>query len=249
MPQIGCSCEVCESTDRADTRTRCSLWIIDGPTSVIIDTGPDFRSQCLQNSISHISAIFYTHFHADHVFGVDDIRAYTCLQDQKIPIYLPDFMEERFRACFGYTITEQSPGLTRPKFLLNTIQDQTIRLDNLSFEPAEISHGSERVKGYVFSNGSVRVAYLIDCKSIPEETMEKLKGVDILILSALWKTEKTHPAHLNLTQAIELSRRIGPRTATYLSHISHQMGVHVETQQNLPENILLAHDGLEIDLG
>lgn len=247
VPQMGCDCEVCISPDNRDQRTRCSIWITDGPLSIVVDTGPDFRCQCLRSRIPRIDAVFYTHFHADHVFGVDDLRLFNFIQKEKIPVFVPDFMVDRFVQCFDYTIQPSEPLLSRPQFILNTVTDRTIQLGKITIEPVDIWHGREKVKGYIFSTDSAKIAYLIDCKVLPEPTIDKVTRSDIIIISALWKKDKQHPAHLNLDEAIAISRKLDAAD-TYFSHITHHMGLHQETSRTLPDRMHLAYDGLSLTL-
>ncbi len=247
VPQIGCDCAVCHSSDIRDQRTRCSVWIRAAGKNIIIDTGPDFRIQCLRSGIPRIDAILFTHFHADHVFGLDDARLYNVIQKEKIPIYVPDFMAARFALCFDYTLEAPKPGLTRPHFQQNIIRNEPIQWENLSIIPVDVYHGLETIKGYVFSSPTVQIAYLIDCKSLPDETIALVKNSDVVILSALWKKKNQHPSHLNLDEAIELSQRLESKQI-YLSHITHHMGLHQETELTLPANIALAYDGLIINI-
>ena len=244
VPQIGCHCEVCISSDPRDNRTRCSLWIRHGNVSIVVDTGPDFRFQCLRSGINQLDAVFFTHFHADHVFGLDDIRQFNTLQKKKIPIYVPDFMTKRFVDCFGYTISSPGPGLNRPRLLLNTISDSCIKFGEIAIQPVNIWHGKEPVKGYIFEAESKKIAYLVDCKTLPKDTIEKVTHSDVIILSALWRKSKSHPTHLNLDEAVKLSQQLkGERT--YLTHMTHTMGLHEETSKILPKRISLAYDGLK----
>jgi phosphoribosyl 1,2-cyclic phosphate phosphodiesterase len=246
VPQIGCSCDVCISHNPKDDRTRCSLWVQNESTSIVVDTGTDFRSQCLRSHIQHISAVLYTHFHADHIFGLDDLRAFNYLHHKEIPIYLPTFMKKSFLKCFEYTITKPGPGLTRPRFQLNMVENEHFVIDNIVIEPVDVFHGETRVKGYIFSVNNTRIAYLTDCKSLPDETISKVTGADIIILSALWNMSKQHPGHLNLNEAIELAEKLDAGT-TYLTHLTHEMGLHDVTEKTLPPSIHLAYDSLVLE--
>ena len=247
VPQIGCSCEVCSSADFRDKRTRCSIWLKHKSLSIIIDTGPDFRYQCLRSGIRHLDGVFYTHFHADHVFGLDDIRQFNSLQKSKIPIYIPDFMVGWFKQVFGYTMKEPDPGMNRPQLVLNSVEDKLIQIETLMVQPVNVWHGKEKIKGYVFRNNKVKIAYLVDCKSLPIETVSAVKDSDVIILSALWNKPNSHPAHLNLDEAIKLSNDLHGGV-TYITHVTHKMGRYVATQKLLPDNVFLAYDGLILDL-
>ena len=246
VPQIGCKCEVCCSEDKRDHRLRCSIWISDEFQSLIIDTGPDFRTQCLRSKIQHLDAVFYTHFHADHIFGVDDIRQFNSLQKSKIPIYLPEFMIDRFRLVFDYTLEEAKPGLNRPQLKIQPVNEFPIQLKDLTITPVDVYHGKERITGYIIFYHGIKISYLVDCKFLPQKTIEMVKGSDVVILSALWKAAKSHPGHLNLEEAIALASTLEGKT-TFLTHITHGMGKYTETQKILPKNINLAYDGLKLE--
>ena len=247
VPQIGCFCEVCSSKDPRDRRTRCSIWLKDESLSIVVDTGPDFRFQCLRSGIQHIDGVFYTHFHADHIFGADDIRQFNTLQKSEIPIYVPDFMVEHFKLLFGYTIKEHHPSLNRPRLSLNPVDSRPISRDRLQIQPVVVWHGREEIKGYVFNKQGVKIAYLVDCKFLPAETISYVRGADVIILSALWKKSTSHPSHLNLEEAIELASRL-EGGMTYLTHITHKMGGYSATQKLLPDSISLAYDGLVLSV-
>ncbi len=247
VPQIGCSCGVCQSCDSRDNRTRCSISIINESTRLIVDTGPDFRHQCLREKITKIDGVLYTHFHADHIFGLDDLRVFNYLQKEEIPVYMPDFMHTQFTECFNYTITKPGPGLTRPRFDINTVSNDQFTVKNMTVDPVDINHGETNVKGYVFNCGSAKISYLADCKSLPLESVNKVKNSDILILSALWIDSKQHPGHLNLQEAIELSHTLCPKT-TYFTHLTHRIGLHKETEETLPDFMNLAYDGLTLEM-
>ncbi len=247
VPQIGCACDVCTSVDKRDNRTRCSVWLRTDNASIVIDTGPDFRAQCLRSGIDRVDAVLFTHFHADHIFGIDDLRLFNFLQKKKIPIYVPDFMVDRFMDCFGYTVNPPIPALNRPRFELNIVTDAMFPLFGLTVEPVNIYHGGEKVKGYVITGDAGRIAYLTDCKRLPPETVTTVTGSDVTVLTALWKLPKTHPAHMNLDEALALSSELRCRSF-YLSHITHQMGRHAETDATLPDNVQLAYDGLVVTL-
>ena len=247
VPQIGCFCDVCSSNDFRDKRSRCSIWLQTESLSIIVDTGPDFRCQCLRSGVLHIDAVLYTHFHADHVFGLDDLRQFNTLQKSRLPVYAPYFMIERFKEVFGYTIEEAERGLNRPQLELSSIDETPIHIEDLQIQPVDVWHGREKIKGYVFRNRGVKISYLVDCKALPPPTVSEVIGSDVVILSALWNKPRSHPAHLNLDEAIKLAKELHCGS-TYLTHITHKMGRYSATQKSLPETIFLAYDGLILDL-
>ncbi len=233
------------SSDPRDHRLRCSIWVQEGPLSIIVDTGPDFRTQCLRSRVSRIDAVLFTHYHADHFFGLDDVRIYNRRQQMEIPVYVPEWMLDRFRQVYNYTLDHRDDGITRPRILLNPVDNHDIEFAGLTVQPVAVNHGNHDITGYLFRNDSFKVAYLTDCKSLPETTVESVAGIDMVILSALWQREWQHPCHLNLSGALELAERLGAGT-TYFTHITHQMGRHAETNATLPASVRLANDGLVI---
>ena len=248
VPVILCDCEVCQSTDPKDNRLRPSVWVTAGDISVIVDATPDFRQQCLRTNIKHIDAIFISHLHADHFFGLDDVRQFNRLQQSDIPLYLPKHMEEHFKNVFAYTLIEHPPHVYRPRFDLKLIDVESIKFDNgLIVEPIVVWHGSYEIRGYCFEFEAKRMAYITDCKYIDPKSIEQVKNLDILILSALWKNYNTHPSHLTLEEAIEMNHELKPKKC-YFNHITHHMGLHAETSKEIPENCFLAYDQLVIEL-
>lgn len=243
VPQIGCPCIVCSSSNPRDKRTRCSIWVQHENIDLVVDTGPDFRFQCLRCRIPKLDAVLFTHFHADHVFGVDDIRQFNTLHNEEVAAYVPDFMKDQFLTCFGYTVSPVVTGLNRPRLSIRSVTNATIPFGSMVIEPVTVFHGEEKIKGYIFKAESMKIVYLTDCKTLPEETVRKVSNADILILSALWKNKNSHPAHLNLDEALELSQGLMGKT-TFLTHLTHKIGEHRETSLLLPENVKLAYDGL-----
>ena len=250
VPQIGCDCAVCKSVDPRDRRLRSSLWVQGESTSIVIDTTPDFRQQCLTANILQLDAILFTHYHADHFFGLDDARVFNRIQKCAIPIYLPEFMVEHFHSVYGYSLKEPMFGLTVPRFELHPLSQTAppvLTFDELTITPVLVNHGYLDINGYIIETALSKVAYLTDCKSLPPATVDVVKGADIVILGALWNRDWQHPGHLNLADALTLASQLGGKR-TYLTHLTHNMDLHAETGQALPDGVMLAYDQLSIDL-
>ncbi len=247
VPEILCDCEVCTSTDSRDQRLRSSLWIQQDDTHVIIDVTPDFRQQCLRSGMPRLDAILLTHLHADHFLGMDDVRRYNRLQKATIPVFLPHTMETQFRNVFGYALQQPGKDLYRPQLDLQLVDRDAFTIGDLSIRPVPIDHGCEIIRGYIITCQDKRLAYLSDCKALPDETMAAVEEADVVVLGTIWDLERSHPHHLNLTEALDLAALLRGKQ-TYLTHITHLMGLHSDVSARLPETINLASDGLVLDL-
>ncbi len=242
VPTIGCRCSTCLSADPRDKRLRPSIWIQDGASSVVIDTSSDFREQCLRASINHIDAVIYTHHHFDHIAGFDDLRAFNFHAKRAIPIYAMPETLTNLKNVFGYAFgARTNTGTSVPVVDVVPILDDPFEAGGLQWTPLRLQHGAMRVNGYRLGS----FAYCTDCNGIPQETLDRLRGVDTLILDALRYRE--HPTHFTLEQALDAAAAIGARV-TYFTHIAHEMG-HAEAEALLPAGVHLAYDGLEIETG
>lgn len=241
VPFIGCSCPVCKSTDKKDKRLRTSIWLHDETTNVVIDSGPDFRYQMLRAKVPRLDALVYTHGHKDHVAGLDDVRAFNFWQKESIPLYINDQTEEVLRREFVYAFNNLSyPGI--PRLELFSIEGaKGFQIKNFTFLPIKVMHFKLEVYAYRIGN----FVYITDANFIAPEEMEKIKGCKILVISALRKEK--HISHFNLEEAIEVARISGAET-TYLTHISHQMGLTAKVEAELPPGVHLAYDGLSIKI-
>ena len=241
VPVIGCDCEVCKSSDPKDSRLRCSVLIRQGQSTIVIDTSPDFRQQMLRAGNRQLDAVLITHEHNDHIAGLDDIRPYNFMQWKDMPVYAMPRVCEALQSRYPYIFTaERYPGA--PMVSLLPIQsDQPIHVGDLRIQPVELQHGGLPILGFRIG----RIAYLTDMKTIRASEVDKLKDLDVLIVNALHHRE--HHSHLNLEQALEFVRQIGPDKA-YLTHIAHSMGLHRQVEADLPEGVHLAYDGLSIEL-
>jgi phosphoribosyl 1,2-cyclic phosphate phosphodiesterase len=242
VPLIGCQCPTCQSTDAKDKRWRTSLYVTLGDAHLIIDTGPDFRAQCLQWQVPHVDAVFITHLHADHMFGFDDLRRYNTLQnDQVITCYCGPETREGMRRVFPYIDDRPNlpGGLFRPRIVFQSVTT-AFEACNAKLTPLPVLHGSAETFGLRIDAFGKSVAYMPDVHEIPEETFAALEGLDVLILNLL--RERPHPTHLTRDRAQQYAMRIGAKQ-TYFTHISHDIP-HVQLEQRLGPRQALAYDGL-----
>ena len=240
VPVIGCKCAVCRSEDVKDKRLRSAIMVEDGNTRIVVDVGPDFRQQMLRHSVYNLDAILLTHEHADHIFGLDDIRSFNWLQKSPMNIYCEPRVQESLRNIFNYVFAENKmPGI--PQMNLINLQNEKFRIERINITPIRLLHQYLPVFGFRFD----RFAYLTDFNVIEEQELEKLYGIDTLVICALRKTP--HVSHLNLSGALELIKRIAPRKA-YFTHLSHEIGKHRDLLTELPPNIEPAYDGLMLEI-
>jgi phosphoribosyl 1,2-cyclic phosphate phosphodiesterase len=240
VPVIGCDCGVCTSSDPADNRLRSSVHIIVEDKSIVIDTGPDFRQQMLREKIRFLDAVLFTHPHKDHIAGMDDIRSFNFLLKKAIPVYANKITREQLISEFPYVFEPNGYG-GAPRILLNEISDEPFYFEGLQIIPVRVLHDKLVVLGYRIGGFS----YITDANFISEASLDKIYGTKILVLNAL--QENPHPSHFNLDQALNEIERIKPKKA-FLTHISHNMGLHASVSKNLPDNVYLAFDGLKLNL-
>ena len=240
VPVIGCDCAVCQSPDPRDNRLRTSVHIDAGGTSIVIDTGPDFRQQMLRENIRKIDAIFFTHQHKDHVAGMDDIRSFYFRQKTEIPVYANSITIERLKAEFPYVF---KPGNYKgiPKIRVYTLTGDEFEVKGTRVRPIELTHFDLKVMGFRIGD----FTYLTDVNFISEDAGRLISGSRILVINALQK--EPHPSHFTLDQALKEIDRFKPEQA-YLTHMSHRMGLHEEVSKELPDNVFLAYDGLKITI-
>lgn len=240
VPVIGCTCEVCTSLDFRDKRLRSSIQVEISSRSFVIDTGPDFRQQMLRERVRRIDAILFTHAHRDHTAGLDDVRAYNFIQRMDMPVYGRQEVLDNLRIEYAYAFMKDSyPGI--PRLLLNLIDNKPFSVDGVDIMPLEVLHLKMPVLGFRFGNFS----YITDANFIPDSTIEKLKGTEVLVLNALQR--KPHISHFNLEEALAMVERIKP-VSTYLTHISHNLGMHADVAKELPKNVMLSYDGMQLDV-
>ncbi len=239
VPVIGCRCFVCRSLDYRDKRLRTSVLIHDGDFSVVVDTGPDFRQQMLRENISRLDAVLFTHGHKDHTAGLDDVRAFNFLQGMEIPVYGTSDVHELLRREYAYVFSKvYYPGI--PRLNLVEIGADPFSIGPLKFIPLPVLHMKMPVMGFRVGD----FAYITDANFIPDETHTRLQGLRVLVLNALQR--EPHVSHFNLEEASTAAARIRAGK-TYLTHLSHRMGLHSETEKELDNGVVLAYDGLTIE--
>ena len=240
VPMIACECNVCTSTDEKNKRLRSSILVQSNTTTLLVDTTPDFRTQMLRENVKKVDAVLFTHPHKDHIAGLDDIKAYNFFQKKPMEVYANVLTQEALRREFFYIFAENKyPGI--PSVNLNTITGQPFVIGDITVTPIQVNHLKMPVLGFRFGD----FTYITDANRIDEEEKEKIKGSKILVLNALRKKE--HISHFTLQQAIDIVEELKIPKA-YFTHISHQLGRHEEISLELPPNIQLAFDGLQIDV-
>lgn len=249
VPTLGCDCAVCTSADPRDRRLRPSVLLRwSAPENgrervVVIDTGPDFREQALRTRLEHVDAVFYTHSHADHIMGLDDLRPLsfsTFRRGGPIPLYAAPETASVLERVFDYTFSPDSTYPTRARVHMEPLTERT-RIHEVEFTSVPVKHGTMDIAGFRFGD----MAYLTDVSAIPESSFALLEGLETLVLPSL--RHQPHPSHATVKQAVEWAERIGARQ-TWLTHIAHELG-HEGTNRMLPPGVALAYDGLEVAVG
>ena len=244
VPMIGCDCAVCRSGDPHNRRRRTSLYLQAGGCHVIVDTTPDFREQVLQYKVPRVDAVFFTHSHADHIFGFDDIRRFNSMQQSVIPAYAAaDTLDDLLRIYNYVDYGDEIPGVFRPRSEFRPM-DGPVTLDGLCVTPVAVEHGPTTTRGYVFEAEGRRVGYIPDCKAIPEEAYASLRDLDIMVLDGL--RHRPHRTHLTVEESVAALQRIGA-AQSYIIHLCHDLD-HAETQAGLPAGIDVSYDGLSVDV-
>lgn len=240
IPLIGCQCPVCKSVNARDKRLRCSVMVEVGGKNLVIDSGPDFRQQMLREDVRSLDALLFTHEHKDHIAGLDDVRAFNYIQQKAMPVYASARVQNALHREFAYIFDGTDyPGI--PKIDLHTITNEPFDAEGIPVMPIEVSHHMLPVFGFRIGDFS----YITDANFISEQEKKKIHGSEILVLNAL-RHEK-HISHFTLNEAIALSKELKVGK-TYLTHLSHQLGLHDEVENELPENVRLAFDGLKISI-
>ncbi|HYE99652.1 MAG TPA: MBL fold metallo-hydrolase [Planctomycetota bacterium] len=240
VPTIGCHCAVCTSDDPRDNRLRPSILIRYEGRNVLVDTTPDFRFQALRARLDHLDAVIFTHAHADHIMGLDDVRPFNFRQKERIPIYAaPDTMAA-IQRCFPYIFDGVKRESNVPQLDARIIDGAPFDLFGVEFAPVPILHGSATIYGFRFG----AAAYLTDHSDIPPASMQMLRNLDVLFLDAL--RYKPHPTHTTVERAVRIADELKPGR-TFLTHICHDLG-HARAESLLPPHVRLAYDGLELEL-
>ena len=244
VPVVGCDCEACTSDDPRDRRTRHGALIETDQGRLLVDTPPELRLQLLSAKVTGVDAVWFTHIHADHIHGIDDLRAFT-VRGADMPAYVPteyvDAIKEHFRYIFDDAF-KPPEGSSKPQIRVESFDvDAEVPLVGASFVPVRVPHGEVSVYGFRVGN----LGYITDAKTLPAEAIDILSGVDVLVLNALW-FGRTHGSHFNIEEAIEAAREVGARR-TYLTHLTHRV-THAELLEKLPDGVLPAYDGLTVEI-
>ncbi|HCX21235.1 MAG: MBL fold metallo-hydrolase [Flammeovirgaceae bacterium] len=240
IPVIACECEVCQSVDYRDKRSRTSIHIeVDG-LSLVVDTGPDFRNQMLRERIKHLDAVLFTHAHKDHTAGMDDVRSFNFKQQMDMPVYARKEVIEQLQKEYSYVFAEHKyPGV--PQVEIIEIENVPFQIAETTITPIEVMHYKLPVFGFRIKD----FTYITDANYIDDQEIEKIKGSKVVVLNALQK--KAHISHFTLDEAIAMAQRIGAEQ-TYFIHMSHNLGKHRDVEQELPDGIEFAYDGLKVEL-
>ncbi len=244
IPQVGCGCDVCRSADPRDHRTRSAALVETDECAILIDTPPELRLQLIRDGITRIDAVLFTHEHADHIAGLDDLRAFSARSGNPLPIYGPAETMDRLRRSFAYVFDDDIrplPGTSKPRLEAHPLEPgEPVEIAGLSVLPVAFQHGPMRVFGYRFG----RLAYITDAKAVPPAACLALQGVTTLALNALWR--RPHPTHLSIDEAIAVAGEVGA-ARTYLTHLTHETG-HADLALSLPPGIAPAYDGLVVEV-
>ncbi|NIP82154.1 MAG: MBL fold metallo-hydrolase [Gemmatimonadetes bacterium] len=243
VPVIGCDCAACTSPDPRDARTRHAALVGDGDAAVLVDTPPELRLQLTRARVGSVDAVWITHCHADHIHGMDDLRAISAHRRRRLDIHTSADCRHTLEQRFGYIFSEYRPppGTTKPALRLHTVDPlDTVQVGAFAFRALPVQHGPMTVYGFRVGD----LGYITDAKTLGPGTRDALKGVRTLVLNALW-FGNPHPTHLNVEEAVELAAEIGAER-TYLTHITHRVR-HAELERLLPPEVRPAHDGLTIE--
>ena len=244
VPMIGCVCATCTSEDSRDQRLRCSILVETPELCLLVDAGPDLRQQCLRASISRLDGVLITHPHADHVMGLDDLRRFTAGRDDTLRVFARASCLSALKKMFFYVFDGQNryPGYFKPD---PCVLEGKLDIGDLEVVPIGVEHGNVECVGFLFRYaGSSVLAYLPDCKHIPQAGMEALSGVDCLVIDGL--RPRPHPTHMSIDEAVAISAELCPGM-TWLTHLSHEV-LHAREEEALPTGVNIAYDGLKLSL-
>lgn len=240
VPVIGCTCKVCKSVDFKNQRTRCAAMIEINDKIIVIDIGPDFRQQMLRERVNKIDAILITHEHKDHTGGLDDVRPFNFKHKMDMPVYARRSVCEQLKIEYNY-IFKANPYPGAPRVILHEIQNQPFLIDDIKVQPIEGLHAQLLVFGFRIGP----LTYITDMNKISETELQKIEGSEVLVINALQKEE--HASHFRLDEALTIIKKTNPKKA-FLTHLSHRMGLHYEIEQELPQNVTIAYDGLKFEV-
>lgn len=244
VPQIGCECAVCRSDDPRDRRFRSAALVETESATVLIDSPPELRLQVLRAGVRRLDAVLYTHEHADHINGIDDLRSFCLLQGRSIPLYGPEPTMTHLRSSFRYIFDDTvvpMPGTSKPRLTLHPLAPGVAApIAGLSVLPVAVEHGACTVFGYRIG----ALGYITDAKRVDPDTVARLRGVRVLVLNALWWRQ--HPTHLSIDEAVAAARAIGA-DRTFLTHLTHETG-HAQLLAALPPDVLPGYDGLTVEI-
>ncbi len=244
IPQVGCNCAVCRSSDPRDARMRSGALLETGDSAILIDTPPELRLQLVRAAVSRVDAVIYTHEHADHTHGIDDLRIFTMRNSRPLPVYGPPETLDRLRNTFRYIFddsVEAFRGTSKPRLEPHALEPgREITVAGQRVLPLAFRHGHLRVFGYRFGD----LAYITDVKAVAQAERAHLQDLRVLVLNALWWRE--HPTHLSIAEAINTARELGAER-TFLTHLTHETG-HAELAGQLPPGVFPAHDGLTVEV-
>lgn len=243
VPVIACDCAVCRSANPKNKRLRTSIYLQSGGTHIVVDTTPDFRQQALKYALPRVDAILFTHGHADHIFGFDDIRRYNTVQEGMIPAYGSEATVQDLKRVFNYVRTEKTEGVYRPLTEFMTIGGP-FRVGNVEIVPLEVEHDARHTLGYLFKADGRTFGYVPDCLRMPEPSLHQLRGVDLMVLDAL--RHKPHRTHLTVADSIAILKQIGAGKS-YIIHMCHDLD-HEETEKLMPPGMSVSYDGLSVEV-
>lgn len=241
IPVIGCTCQVCSSLDPRDKRTRSSALVESDGRTLLIDTSPELRLQARANDVSTVDAVLYTHAHADHVAGFDDLRSFNFINQSPLDVHADALTSALIRDRFSYAFENPFPFYGGKPDLNLHVFDGPFMAAGIEVIPFQVGHGRWTVTGFRFGP----LVYLTDAKVVPPSAIDAMRGAEILVINAL--RDRPHPVHLSIPEAIEVIEEVRPRCA-YLTHLSHDVG-HAELSARLPENVEVAYDGLLVEVG
>lgn len=242
VPVIGCHCAVCRSSDPRDKRLRTSALIEAEGQKILIDAGPDFRSQMLRSGTEHLDAILLTHNHKDHTGGLDDVRALNFLERRSFPIYCEEYVQESLKMEYDYAFDSAKIYPGSPRFLLQTIgPDRPFAVNGVEVIPVRAYHAKLPVLGFRIGD----IGYLTDANRIPEEEFEKLRGLEVFVINCV--TYRPHPSHFGLDEALSVIERVGAKKS-FITHISHSLAPYLQFAPTLPEGVYPAYDMLTVEV-